>query len=71
MGLIVKIVPEMFLRTPHCSHRGQVQSRKFYKFCFHQREYYEQPNLDVQPEKETKERNGSTKRGGEEVVVGE
>ena len=63
----MKSVPEMFLRTLPCSHHGQVQSLKFYKLCFHQREYYEQLSLYVQPEMETQERNRSSECASEEV----
>ena len=51
---VEKRIPEKSLRTPRYSHHGQVQSRKFYKLRFHQREHYEQPSLDVQPDKKTK-----------------
>ena len=51
---VEKRIPEKSLRTPRYSHHGQVQSQKFYKLCFHQREHYEQPSLDVQPDKKTK-----------------
>ena len=51
---VEKRIPEKSLRTPRYSHHGQVQSQKSYKLCFHQREHYEQPSLDVQPDKKTK-----------------
>ena len=47
-------IPEKSLDTPRYSHHGQVQSQKSYKLRFHQREHYEQPSLDVQPDKKTK-----------------
>ena len=67
MSVIPNSVPEKFLRTLRHSHHGQVQSPKFYKLCFHQPEHYEQPSLDVQPDKNFKERNVSSERAGEEV----
>ena len=60
---MLKGVPEKFLRTLWYSHHGKVQVGNF-----HQREYYEQPSLDVQPDKKTKERNVSSQRAGEEEV---
>mgnify|MGYP000102632911 FL=1 len=51
---VEKRIPEKSLRTPRYSHHGKVQSQKFYKLCFHPREHYEQPSLDVQPDKKTK-----------------
>ena len=41
--------------------------RKFYKLCFHQREYYEQPSLDEEPDKRTKERSFSLEGAAKEV----
>ena len=67
LRVMLKSVPEKFLRTLWYSHHGRVQSRKFYKLCFPRREYYEQPSPDEQPDKKTKERNVSSKRAAEEV----
>ena len=51
---VEKRIPEKSLGTLRYSHHGQVQSQKFYKLRFHQREHYELPSLDVQPDKKTK-----------------
>ena len=56
MRVMLKSVPEKFLRTLWYSHHGRVQSRKFYKLCFHRQEYYEKLSFDVQSGKKTKER---------------